>query len=90
MNIAVMPGDGVGKEVIPEGLKVLRAAAQKFGFPYATTDYPYGGEHYLKTKETLPDVALKELAGHDAIRGAVLPARRGPLQGHAARGGEPD
>jgi 3-isopropylmalate dehydrogenase len=81
MNIAVMPGDGVGKEVIPEGLKVLRAAAQKFGFPYATTDYPYGGEHYLKTKETLPDVALKELAGHDAILfGAVGVDPRGMAQ----------
>ena len=67
MNIAVMPGDGVGKEVVPEGLKVLKAAAEKFGFQFKTTDFPHGGEHYLKTKETLPDSALKELGQHDAI-----------------------
>ena len=80
MNIAVMPGDGVGKEVIPEGLKILKAASRKFGFSYSTTDYPFGGEHYLETKQTLPDSALKELAAHDAILfGAVgVDPRVGP------------
>ena len=78
MNIAVMPGDGVGKEVVPEGLKVLAVAAKRFGFTYSTTDYPFGAEHYLKTKITLPDSALKELAGHDAILfGAVGADPRG-------------
>jgi 3-isopropylmalate dehydrogenase len=67
MKIAVMPGDGVGKEVIPAGLAVLKQAAGKFGFSYSTTDYPFGGEHYLATGQTLPDSALKELAAHDAI-----------------------
>src|SRR5882757_9738741 len=67
MKIAVMPGDFVGKEVIAEGLKVLKVAAKKFGFSYTTTDYPFGAEHYLKTKITLPYSALKELAAHDAI-----------------------
>ena len=57
-----MPGDGVGNEVVPEGLKVLKEAGRKFGFTYTTTDYPFGGEYYLKTKTTLPDSALKELA----------------------------
>jgi 3-isopropylmalate dehydrogenase len=81
MKIAVMPGDGVGKEVVPEGLRVLRAAARKFGFTYSTTDYPFGGEHYLKTKQTLPDSALKELADHDAILfGAVGVDPRGMAQ----------
>ena len=37
MKIAVMPGDGVGKEVIPEGLKILSAVSKKFGFSYTTT-----------------------------------------------------
>jgi 3-isopropylmalate dehydrogenase len=78
MNIAVMPGDGVGKEVIPQGLRVLKAAAQKFGFTYTTTDHPFGAEHYLETGVTLPDSALKELAGHDAILfGAVGADPRG-------------
>ena len=81
MNIAVMPGDGIGKEVIPEGLKLLKVAAEKFGFTFRTTDYPYGGEHYLKTKETLPDSALKELGQHDAIFfGAVGVDPRGMAQ----------
>ena len=81
MKIAVMPGDGVGKEVIPEGLKVLRAAARRFGFTFDTTDYPFGGEHYLATGQTLPDAALKELAAHDAILfGAVGVDPRGSAQ----------
>jgi len=81
MNIAVMPGDGVGKEVIPEGLKVLAVAAKRFGFKYDTTDYPFGAEHYLKTKITLPDSALKELAAHDVILfGAVGADPRGNAQ----------
>ncbi len=78
MKIAVMPGDGVGKEVVPEGLKVLKAASKKFGFTYTTTDYPFGAEHYLETGITLPDSALKELAAHDAILfGAVGADPRG-------------
>src|SRR3954449_11630721 len=81
MKIAVMPGDGVGKEVIPEGLKVLKIAARKFGFTYDTTDYPFGGEYYLQTKTLLPDSALKELAAHDAILfGAVGVDPRGSAQ----------
>src|SRR3954463_7652893 len=78
MKIAVMPGDGVGKEVIPEGLKVLQVAAKKFGFTYDTTDYPFGAEYYLEKKITLPDSSLKELGAHDAILfGAVGADPRG-------------
>jgi len=62
-----MPGDGTGPEVVREGLKVLAAAAARFGFEYETTDYDFGGDRYLKTGETLPDSALDELKGHDAI-----------------------
>src|SRR3954465_715218 len=78
MKIAVMPGDGVGKEVIPQGLRVLQVAARKFGFTYDTTDYPFGAEHYLEAGVTLPDSALKEIAAHDAILfGAVGADPRG-------------
>src|SRR5216110_114169 len=81
MKIAVMPGDGVGKEVIAEGLKVLKVASKKFGFTYETTDYPFGAEYYLQKKITLPDSALKELAAHDAILfGAVGADPRGNAQ----------
>src|ERR1700684_1065406 len=81
MKIAVMPGDGVGKEVIPEGLKVLKEVSRRFNFTYSTTDYPFGGEYYLEKKITLPDSALKELAAHDAILfGAVGVDPRGSAQ----------
>src|SRR3954470_18695146 len=81
MNIAVMPGDGVGKEVVPEGLKVLKVAGERFGFTFKTTHFPHGGEHYLATKETLPENVLKELGGHDAILfGAVGVDPRGMAQ----------
>jgi 3-isopropylmalate dehydrogenase len=66
-NIAVMPGDGTGPEVVAEGLKVLAAAAERFGFRYETTEYDFGGERYLRTGETLPDPDIDELKGHDAI-----------------------
>ncbi|MBE0428866.1 MAG: 3-isopropylmalate dehydrogenase [Thermoleophilia bacterium] len=66
-NIAVMPGDGTGPEVVREGLKVLAAAAARHDFQYETTDYDFGGDRYLKTGETLPDSAIDELASHDAI-----------------------
>lgn len=78
MNIAVIPGDGIGKEVVAEGLKLLNAVARKFGFTYSTEHYPFGAEHYLETGITLPDSALKELAAHDAILfGAVGADPRG-------------
>jgi 3-isopropylmalate dehydrogenase len=81
MNIAVMPGDFVGKEVVAEGLKVLELASKKFGFSYTTTDYPHGAEHYLRTKETLPDNVLRELGKQDAILfGAVGADPRGNAQ----------
>src|SRR3982751_1547074 len=81
MRIAVMPADGIGKEVIPEGLKVLKEVARRFNFTYTTTDSPFGGEYYLQTKTPLPDSALKELAAHDAILfGAVGVDPRGSAQ----------
>src|SRR5258708_34992317 len=81
MKIAVMPGDGVGKEVVPEGIKVLSVVAKKFGFTYTTDHYPFGGEYYLEKKETLPNSALKELGAHDAILfGAVGVDPRGSAQ----------
>ncbi len=66
-NIAVVPGDGTGPEVVNEALKVLKAISKKTGFSYKTKNYSYGGEHYLKTGEVLPDSALDEFRKHDAI-----------------------
>ncbi|OFV83364.1 MAG: 3-isopropylmalate dehydrogenase [Acidobacteria bacterium RBG_16_64_8] len=66
-DIAVMPGDGTGPEVVTEALKVLSATAARVGFTCELTTYDFGGERYLRTGETLPDSAITELAGHDAI-----------------------
>jgi 3-isopropylmalate dehydrogenase len=66
-NIAVIPGDGTGPEVIAEGVKVLNAASEKFGFKLDFKYYDYGGDRYLKTDEVLPENAVSELKKHDAI-----------------------
>ncbi|MCK9555635.1 3-isopropylmalate dehydrogenase [bacterium] len=66
-KIAVIPGDGTGPEVINEGIKVLKAVSQKFGFKLDFENYDFGGERYKKTGETLPESAVKELRKVDAI-----------------------
>ena len=66
-RIAVLPGDGTGPEVVAEGLKVLEAAAAKFGFKYETTPFDLGGDKYLKTGEILTDETIEELRSFNAI-----------------------
>ena len=66
-KIAVMPGDGTGPEVTAEAVKVLKAAAAKFGFKLEMTEFDFGGERYKKTGETLPDSGVEELRKFDAI-----------------------
>lgn len=66
-KIAVIPGDGTGPEVVAEGLKCVTAAAQKCGFDFDTVTFDFGGDRYLRTGETLPDSAIEELRGFDAI-----------------------
>ena len=66
-KIAVIAGDGTGPEVVAEGIKVLDAAAQKYGFKLAYTCLDFGGERYLKTGEILPDSIFDDLRKFDAI-----------------------
>ena len=66
-NIAVIPGDGTGPEVVAEGIKVLNAAAGKNGFTLAYTEFDFGGSRYLKTGETLPDSAIAEFRKFDSM-----------------------
>jgi 3-isopropylmalate dehydrogenase len=66
-EIAVLAGDGVGPEVVREGLRALDAVSRLDGFAYRTTEFPFGAEHYLATREMLPDTALQELRDFDAI-----------------------
>ncbi|GAA1341029.1 3-isopropylmalate dehydrogenase [Arthrobacter roseus] len=67
MNLAVIPGDGIGPEVISEAVKVLRKVAEADGVELKLTEYPLGAEHWLATGETLPDETLAKLRDHDAI-----------------------
>jgi len=62
-----MPGDGTGPEVTAEAVKVLKVAAEKFGFEVDLTEFDFGGERYKRTGETLPDSAIDELRRFDAI-----------------------
>jgi 3-isopropylmalate dehydrogenase len=66
-QIAVIPGDGTGPEVIREGLKVLQAVAQKENFKLNFTPFDLGGDRYLKTGEILPDSVLAEFRKFHAI-----------------------
>jgi 3-isopropylmalate dehydrogenase len=66
-EIAVIPGDGTGPEVVAEGIKVLEAVAAKCNFGFQFTAYDIGGKHYLATGETISDQLLDTLAQKDAI-----------------------
>jgi 3-isopropylmalate dehydrogenase len=66
-KIAVLPGDGTGPEVTAEAVKVLKVAADKFGFKTELTEFDFGGERYKRTGETLPDSAIEELRKFDSI-----------------------
>lgn len=66
-NIAVIPGDGTGPEVIREGVKVLDTVSRKFGFSLNYNYYNFGAERYLKTGELISDSEIEELKKFDAI-----------------------
>ena len=66
-DIAVIGGDGTGPEVTRENIKVLDAAAQKFGFKLNYTEFDFGGERYKRTNEALPDSAANDLRQFPAI-----------------------
>ncbi|MCJ7443908.1 MAG: isocitrate/isopropylmalate dehydrogenase family protein [Methanotrichaceae archaeon] len=65
--VPVIPGDGIGHEIIAEGQKVLEAAADKHGFSIDWINYPLGAEHYLKTGELVNEETLRELKKYRAI-----------------------
>ena len=67
INLAVIAGDGIGTEVVAEGLKVLHAVAPAHGLTFSTTDYDLGASRYNRTGETLPAEALAEIRKSDAI-----------------------
>ena len=66
-DIACIPGDGIGPEVVHEGVKVLNAVAAVEGFSLHYTEYPYGGGYYLETGTVMPQDGFEQLRQHDAI-----------------------
>jgi isocitrate/isopropylmalate dehydrogenase len=66
-KIPVLPGDGIGPEIIREGRKVLEAAGEKFGFDIDWIEYPHGADHYLETGELISEDTLKELSAYKVI-----------------------
>ena len=67
LKVACLPGDGIGKEVLPEGQRVLNAVAKVFAFEIEWTEYPWSCEYYAKHGQMMPDDGLEQLRQHDAI-----------------------
>jgi 3-isopropylmalate dehydrogenase len=67
IDLAVVPGDGIGREVVPEGLKVLEAALGGSGVTVSTTEYDLGAARWHATGDTLTDADLEAIKQHDAI-----------------------
>lgn len=92
-DVAVIPGDGIGTEVIDASLPLLQDIAGSHGFDVETTRYGWGSERYLETGAMMPDDGLERLEGHDSIllgavghpdvpdhvtlHGLLLPIRKG-------------
>src|SRR5690606_17511184 len=91
-RIALIPGDGIGKEVIPEGVRVLRQLAGGFNFTLEFEEFPYSCRHYLEHGAMMPADGIQRLSAFDAIflgavgapgvpdhvspRGLLIPIRR--------------
>jgi tartrate dehydrogenase/decarboxylase / D-malate dehydrogenase len=92
-RIAVIPGDGIGKEVVPEGIRVLVAAGKRFGFQFVWQHFDWSCETYLKTGRMMPEDGIAQLgkfeaiflgavghptvADHVSLWGLLIPIRRG-------------
>src|ERR1700726_3329881 len=66
-NIAVIAGDGIGLEVVPEGIRVLEAAGKRFGFAWKWHEFDWSCETYVRTGKMMPDDGLQQLRPFDAI-----------------------
>ncbi len=66
-RIATIPGDGIGKEVVPEGMRVLDAVAKKHGIAFDWQHFDWSCERYAATGTMMPADGLEQIRGHDAI-----------------------
>ena len=66
-RIAVIAGDGIGKEVVPEGIRVLDAAGRRFGFEFQCDELPWSCEYHVRHGRMMPEDGLDQIRHHDAI-----------------------
>lgn len=67
-RIAVIPGDGIGKEVVPEGLRALNAVSERFGVAFRFDHFDFAScDYYLQHGKMMPDDWKQQIGGHDAI-----------------------
>jgi tartrate dehydrogenase/decarboxylase/D-malate dehydrogenase len=66
-RIAVIPGDGIGNEVMPEGIRVLEAAGRRYGIEFQWDQFPWSCEWYQKHGRMMPEDGIAQIRGHDAI-----------------------
>jgi len=66
-KIAVIAGDGIGKEVMPEGIRVVEAAATKFGLSFQWDEKDWSCDYYLKHGRMMPEDGLEQIKGHNAV-----------------------
>src|SRR6201998_1742315 len=66
-KVALIPGDGIGKEVVPEGIRVLEAAGNRFSFQFQWREFDWSCETYARTGQMMPRDGLEQLRVFDAI-----------------------
>ena len=66
-RIAVIPGDGIGKKVVPEGLRALEAAGRRFGFAFEWDELPWSCDYYAKHGRMMPEDWFERIRHHDAM-----------------------
>ncbi|MBC8328066.1 MAG: 3-isopropylmalate dehydrogenase [Planctomycetes bacterium] len=78
-KIAVLAGDGIGPEVVREGLRILDAAQERFGFSTERVEYPFGTDHWLKTEKIFPDAEFAAVQQMDAVLLGAIGDPRAPV-----------
>jgi tartrate dehydrogenase/decarboxylase / D-malate dehydrogenase len=66
-QIAVIAGDGIGKEVVPEGIRVLEAVGRRYGLDFLWKEFPWNSERYAETGRLMPEDGIEQLRGFEAI-----------------------
>ena len=84
-TVVSMPGDGIGKEVVPEGIRVLEAVAGRHGIAFEWQHFDWSCETFEKTGRMMPEDGLEQLGGHDAIFMWDAEGSRGGVQLEVAK-----